>query len=91
MAAGEAGAYDFAFIDADQTGYDGYYERCLRLLRPGGLIVFDNMLWSGAVAKPSADADTLALQALNDKLHHDERVDIALLAVGDGVTLARKR
>jgi predicted O-methyltransferase YrrM len=91
LAAGEAGRYDFAFIDADKTSYDGYYERCLLLLRTGGLIVLDNMLWYGAVARPSADADTLALQALNDKLHHDERVDIALLAVGDGVTLARKR
>jgi len=91
LAAGEAGRYDFAFVDADKTSYDGYYERCLQLLRTGGLIVFDNMLWNGAVARPSSDADTLALQALNDKLHHDERVDIALLAVGDGVTLARKR
>jgi caffeoyl-CoA O-methyltransferase len=91
LAAGEAGRYDFAFIDADKTSYDGYYERCLHLLRTGGLIALDNMLWNGAVARPSTDADTLALQALNDKLHHDERVDIALLAVGDGVTLARKR
>jgi len=91
LKAGEAGHYDFAFIDADKIRYDGYYERCLRLLRAGGLIVLDNMLWNGAVARPSTDADTLALQALNDKLHHDERVDIALLAVGDGVTLARKR
>jgi predicted O-methyltransferase YrrM len=91
LAAGEAGCYDFAFIDADKTQYDGYYERCLRLVRNGGLIVFDNMLWGGAVGRPPTDADTRALQALNDKLHHDERVDIALLAVGDGVTLARKR
>jgi len=91
LAAGEAGHYDFAFIDADKTNYDGYYERCLRLLRPGGLIMLDNMLWSGAVARPSKDADTLALQALNDKLHRDERVDVALLTIGDGVTLARKR
>ena len=91
LKSGEAGRYDFAFIDADKTNYAGYYERCLQLLRTGGLIVFDNMLWSGAVAKPSTDADTLALQALNDQLHHDERVDLSLLAVGDGVTLARKR
>jgi caffeoyl-CoA O-methyltransferase len=91
LKAGEAGRYDFAFIDADKTNYDGYYERCLQLLRTGGLIAFDNMLWNGAVAKPSTDADTRALQALNDKLHHDERIDIALLTVGDGVTLARKR
>jgi len=91
LAAGEAGSYDFAFIDADKTHYDDYYERCLQLVRTGGLIVFDNTLWSGAVARPSSDADTRALQALNDKLHRDERIDLALLALGDGVTLARKR
>jgi predicted O-methyltransferase YrrM len=91
LAAGEAGEYDFAFIDADKTGYDAYYERCLQLVRSGGLIAFDNTLWGGAVAKPASDADTLALQALNDKLQRDERVDIALLTVGDGLTLARKR
>jgi predicted O-methyltransferase YrrM len=91
LAAGEAGQYDFAFIDADKTNYDGYYERCLRLLRPGGLIALDNMLWSGAVARRADSADTAALQALNDKLHRDERVDMALLTIGDGVALARKR
>ncbi|MEW9897629.1 class I SAM-dependent methyltransferase [Chitinivorax sp. PXF-14] len=91
LAAGEAGSYDFAFIDADKTGYDGYYERCLQLLRPGGLIAIDNVLWSGNVARPAETADTAALQALNDKLHHDERVDLSLLPIGDGLTLARKR
>jgi predicted O-methyltransferase YrrM len=91
LAAGEAGHYDFAFIDADKVNYDGYYERCLKLLRAGGLIALDNMLWGGAVAKRADSADTAALQALNDKLHHDERVDIALLTIGDGVALARKR
>ncbi|MBL8524490.1 MAG: class I SAM-dependent methyltransferase [Betaproteobacteria bacterium] len=91
IAAGEAGQYDFAFIDADKTGYDTYYERCLTLLRPGGLIAIDNTLWSGKVALPADDADTKALQALNDKLHADERVDLALLPIGDGLTLARKR
>jgi caffeoyl-CoA O-methyltransferase len=91
LAAGEAGRYDFAFIDADKSGYDAYYERCLQLLRPGGLIMIDNTLWSGEVAKPSQSADTRALQALNDKLHHDERVDLCLLPFSDGVTLARKR
>ncbi|HKI16568.1 MAG TPA: hypothetical protein VKA15_01750, partial [Isosphaeraceae bacterium] len=91
LAAGEQANYDFAFIDADKTNYDGYYERCLRLVRAGGLIAFDNTLWGGAVATASKDADTLALQALNTKLHGDERVDIALLTVGDGLTLARKR
>ena len=91
IAAGEEGRYDFAFIDADKTSYDAYYERCLRLLRAGGLIAIDNVLWSGAVARSSKDADTLALQALNDKLLADERIDIAMLAISDGVTLARKR
>jgi predicted O-methyltransferase YrrM len=93
LAAGEAGAFDFAFIDADKANYDAYYERCLALVRVGGLIAFDNTLWSGAVARPAkdGDADTAALQALNDKLQRDERVDHALLTVGDGLTLARKR
>ncbi len=91
LARGEAGSFDFAFIDADKTNYDAYYECCLQLVRSGGLIAFDNMLWSGAVAKPAGDDDTRALQALNDKLHRDERVDVALLTVGDGLTLARKR
>jgi caffeoyl-CoA O-methyltransferase len=91
LAVGEQADYDFAFIDADKINYDGYYERCLRLVRAGGLIAFDNTLWGGAVATVSKDADTLALQALNTKLHGDERVDIALLTVGDGLTLARKR
>ena len=91
LAAGEAGQYDFAFIDADKTGYDAYYERCLQLLRPGGLIAIDNTLWGGAVARPAEDADTAALQALNDKLHHDERIDLSLLPIGDGLSLARKR
>ncbi len=91
VAAGEAGQYDFAFIDADKTSYDAYYERCLKLVRTGGLIAIDNTLWSGAVASPSQDADTLALQALNNKLHGDERVDLSLLPFSDGLTLARKR
>jgi caffeoyl-CoA O-methyltransferase len=91
IAAGEAGRYDFAFIDADKTGYDAYVERCLVLLRPGGLIAIDNVLWDGAVAHPAASADTAALQALNRKLHHDERVDLSLLPIGDGLTLVRKR
>ncbi|MCW5658500.1 MAG: class I SAM-dependent methyltransferase [Burkholderiaceae bacterium] len=86
-----AASYDFAFIDADKSNYDGYYERCLQLVRTGGLIAFDNTLWNGAVARPAADDDTRALQALNDKLQADERVDVALLTVGDGLTLARKR
>ena len=91
LAAGESGAFDFAFVDADKVNYDGYYERCLELLCPGGLIAFDNMLWGGSVARPAQTDDTAALQRLNDKLHRDERVDLALLTVGDGLTLARKR
>jgi len=93
LAAGEAGRYDFAFIDADKRSYDAYYERCLVLVRPGGLIAIDNTLWDGAVARPAApgDSDTLALQALNAKLHHDERIDVSLLPIGDGLTLARRR
>lgn len=91
LAAGEAGCYDFAFIDADKANYGHYYERCLALIRPGGVIAFDNMLWGGAVALPSTDADTTAIQALNDRLHRDERVDFSLLTVGDGLALARKR
>jgi len=91
LAAGDAGRYDFAFIDADKTAYDAYFERCLSLLRPGGLIAIDNVLWSGHVARPANDADTAALQALNSKLHRDERIDLSLLPIGDGLTLARKR
>jgi len=89
---GGTGAYDFAFIDADKTNYDGYYERCLTLLRPGGLIAIDNVLWGGAVANASdQSADTLAIRALNAKVHKDERVSISLATVGDGLMLARKR
>jgi len=93
LAAGEAGTFDFAFIDADKANYDAYYERCLALVRAGGLIALDNTLWSGAVARPAreGDADTAALQALNAKLQRDARIDHALLTVGDGLTLARKR
>jgi predicted O-methyltransferase YrrM len=87
-----AGTVDFAFIDADKTNYDGYYERALRLLRPGGLVAVDNVLWGGAVADPKDnDADTVALRALNEKLHGDERVELAMLPIGDGLTLALKR
>jgi predicted O-methyltransferase YrrM len=92
IAEGGEGTYDFAFIDADKTRYDEYYERCLRLLRAGGLVAVDNTLWSGAVADPSVkDADTMALRALNDRLHRDDRIDLSMLPVGDGLTLGRKR
>jgi len=85
------GSFDFAFVDADKTGYDGYYEACLTLLRPGGLIAFDNMLWSGAVADPRQnDPDTVALRALNLKVRDDSRVTSCLVSIGDGVLLARK-
>jgi predicted O-methyltransferase YrrM len=92
VAEGAAQGFDFAFIDADKTGYDGYYERALVLVRPGGLIAIDNVLWGGAVADPRRDdPDTAALKALNRKLHGDERVDLSVLPLGDGLTLARKR
>ena len=86
------GSFDFAFIDADKTSYDAYYEACLGLLRAGGLIALDNMLWSGDVANRAVrDADTNALRALNAKIRDDGRVDSCLLTVGDGVMLVRKR
>jgi predicted O-methyltransferase YrrM len=92
LSAGHRGTFDFAFIDADKTNYDGYYEGALELLRPGGLIMIDNVLWSGAVADPSQnDPDTVALRALNKKLHTDSRVALSMLSLGDGVTLALKR
>ena len=92
LADGEQDAFDFAFIDADKTGYDGYYERLLRLIRPGGLIAVDNTLWGGEVVNSDAGSqDTLALQAFNVKLAADERITLCLLPVADGVTLARRR
>ena len=92
LAEGHAGTFDFAFIDADKSNYDHYYERALKLVRKGGLLVFDNMLWYGKVADASVtDADTVALRALNAKLHRDERVFASLIAVGDGMNLAIKQ
>ncbi len=92
LAAGEAGRYDFAFVDADKPAYDSYYELLLKLLRPGGLMALDNTLWSGAVADPDErEPNAVALRTLNDKLHRDERIDLSLLPIGDGLTLARKR
>lgn len=92
LAEGAANSFDFAFIDADKLSYDAYYERALRLVRPGGLIAIDNVLWGGSVADPSdQDEDTRAIRALNDKIHRDPRVDMSLLPIGDGVTLALKR
>jgi len=92
LADGAAGTIDFVFIDANKPDYDAYYERALKLLRPGGLIAVDNVLWGGAVADPAADdEDTRAIRALNAKLAKDERVSLSLVPIGDGVTLARKR
>ena len=92
IAEGRAGSFDFAFIDADKQGYDAYYEACLELLRPGGLIAVDNVLWDGAVADPERDdPDTRAIRALNEKIRDDRRVSLSLLPIGDGLTLARKR
>lgn len=92
LADGQQSAFDFAFIDADKENYDKYYERSLKLLRSGGLIAIDNVLWHGKVIDPSVtDADTTAIRRLNEKLHGDNRVDLSMLPVGDGVTLARKK
>jgi caffeoyl-CoA O-methyltransferase len=92
IAEGQAGTFDFAFIDADKNNYDHYYERALVLLRPGGLIAIDNTLWHGRVIDETAqDEDTVAIRALNIKVHADERVTSSLVPIGDGVMLARKR
>jgi caffeoyl-CoA O-methyltransferase len=85
-------AFEFAYVDADKEHYDGYYERCLRLVRPGGLICFDNMFWGRSVADPEDDRpDTIALRRLNLKIRDDERVDMALVPLGDGMTFVRRR
>lgn len=92
LAQGLAGQLDLAFIDANKSDYDSYYERCLKLVRRGGLILVDNVLWGGSVVDAADnDADTLAIRALNAKLRADERVDLTLFAVGDGMTCALKR
>jgi predicted O-methyltransferase YrrM len=89
--AGQRGAFDFAFIDADKENYDHYYEAALELVRPGGLIAIDNVLWSGTVADPADQKpDTVALRKLTVKIRDDSRVDACLVSVGDGVMLARK-
>lgn len=92
LANGEAGTFDLVFVDADKPGYDQYYEDALKLLRPGGLVILDNMLWSGRVAKDDVhDPNTDALRALNEKIRTDERVDPVLLGFEDGVLMAEKR
>lgn len=89
---GAADTFDFAFIDADKSNYDAYYERCLVLVRAGGVIAIDNVLWGGSVIDEARqDEDTRAIRALNARLLEDDRVDISMLPVGDGLTLAVKR
>jgi predicted O-methyltransferase YrrM len=91
IAAGEAETFDFAFIDADKSNYDNYYELALQLVRPGGLIAIDNVLWSGRVADPQVqDNRTNKIRAFNQKLHQDQRVTLSMLAIADGLTLAMK-
>ena len=90
--AGEEGTFDFGFIDADKTSYQSYYEHMLSLLRTGGLLLIDNVLWGGSVADPGkTDQDTEAIRALNAFLHQDDRISLSMLPVGDGLTLALKR
>ncbi|CAN9499741.1 unnamed protein product [Ophioblennius macclurei] len=92
IAAGEAGTYDFVFIDADKSNYDNYYERSLELIRKGGIIAIDNVLWGGKVVDPApTDYTSQALDALNKKLHNDQRIELSMLTIGDGLTIAIKR
>ncbi len=92
LAEGQAGRFDFAFIDADKDNYIAYYERLLQLLRPGGLIVVDNVLWDGKVADPTnQEEDTVAIRAFNEHVCKDKRVTLSLVPIGDGLTLAMKR
>jgi predicted O-methyltransferase YrrM len=92
IAEGQAGTFDFAFIDADKENYESYFERSLQLVRNGGLIVIDNVLWSGKVADPQIkDESTIAIRTFNDKLRNDPRVTLSVVPIGDGLTLALKR
>lgn len=92
IATGETDCFDLAFIDADKENYAAYFERALRLVRPGGLIAIDNTLWGGKVVDPAADdTATQSLRRLNEALARDQRVSLALTPIGDGLTLARRR
>lgn len=92
LSEGASGSFDFVFIDADKANYEAYYERALVLLRDGGVVAIDNVLWHGAVADPSVtDSDTEAIRRLNAKIAADARVDVTMLAIGDGLTLAARR
>lgn len=93
LANGEAGTFDFAFIDADKNNYAAYYDRCFQLVRQGGIILVDNVLWYGRVADPAMDRDqrTQAIKHLNHQIYHDDRVQISLIPIGDGLTIARKK
>lgn len=92
LAEGQADTFDFAFIDADKSNYDAYYERALKLIHPGGLIAIDNTLWAGRVADANVqDPDTQAMRAFNAKLHHDTRIHLSVVPIGDGLTLAMRR
>ncbi|MBD2464252.1 class I SAM-dependent methyltransferase [Oscillatoria sp. FACHB-1407] len=92
LAEGQANTFDFAFIDADKTNYLNYYDRVLQLLRPGGLMAIDNVLWSGQVAQPEVQDDsTTMLRQLNQTLHQDDRISLSMVPIADGLTLALKR
>jgi predicted O-methyltransferase YrrM len=93
LANGDASSFDFAFIDADKNNYAAYYDRCYQLVRQGGLILIDNVLWYGRVADPNMDEDkrTQAIKHLNQQIYHDDRVQISLIPIGDGLTIARKQ
>lgn len=92
LAEGQAGQFDLAFIDADKNNYGHYVERAIELLRTGGLLLIDNVLWDGKVADPAVDdKDTAAIRSLNSKMHKDERLTLSMIPVGDGLTLGRKR
>jgi len=92
IASGLSGTFGFAFIDADKSNYVNYYEKCLQLLYPGGVVCVDNTLWGGGVADPDKnDEDTVSIRALNQRMFEDERVNSALIPIGDGLHLGHKK